>query len=493
MDLVYTEVKAPLRLSPYWRSLSRTVGWIKATAQDQKPTFGDVVSEPRPHLNFATQASIISGLSLEASEISQQLTATCGSGTCKWEGYQSLAICSACHDVSIPFFSGRTSQIADLAAWFGDPKGVNGANITWFVLPGNGLNMNNPDDYTFGDGSTERITMTGQANWDPKQSISFKNSSTFLFSMSVMWANLDKDYKYPDWPRTNVSATECSLYLCVKNFDTHITNGTLTENSTEIASVREMNSYQPLGALVDSTPAIEPLYDWNQTLERTDLQIRLPRNSSTLNQFDHVNVSQPAVEGLVWYLNHAFDDGSLWGKIPVPDLRTIDMLQLIPNITGLVRLVPGTHSFQFLPEIMQVFWTAKAKPNGIQTMFANLATSLTNNIRMTADNSTHVAGQEGTAKTFICIRWIWIVLPGVTIILSATFLALAMYENKKAKMPLWKDSELPSLFHGLSDDMKKELGHRSALNSEMEKDATGMNARLVRVGGDLVLGKFPRR
>ena len=200
--------------------------------------------------------------------------------------------------------------------------------------------MNNPDNYNFNDGSTERITMSGQANWDPTQSISFKSSSTFLFSMSVMWADLNKDFTYPDWPRAKISATECGLYLCIKELSTDTKNGTLTETSKEIAATREVGSYQDIGAPTEQSLEIRALYD---DAKRSDLQIRMPHDSLSLSHFDYVNVSQSAIKGLIWYFNNAFDDGSLWAQLPDPETRTIHMQQLVPSITGLVRLVPDTH------------------------------------------------------------------------------------------------------------------------------------------------------
>ncbi|KAI9664691.1 MAG: hypothetical protein M1821_006138 [Bathelium mastoideum] len=442
--------------------------------------FGDVLSEPRPHLNFTTQAAIINGISMSASEISQQMPVGCNSGTCEWETYNSL-------DIHPPFYRGWRITV-DQAGWFGDPQGVyEEVNETFFVIP-DGLNMNNPVNYSYGQGSTERITMSGQANWDPNSSITFKNSSTLLFSMSIMWADLDRDYKFPDWSNSNVSAVECGLYLCVKEFNSSLQNGTLNETSREVAATREIGSYQQLDQPAEDSLKIYPLYDMgtvNTSLQLSDLQIQRPANTSSSNttQPAFFNISAPGVRGLMWYLSYTFDDRSMWNKIPNLEQRTIDLVQLMPNVTGLVRLIENTTTFEFWPDIMQVFWTAhmsttQSGMTGFETLFTNVATSLTNNLRMTADNNTRVYGVEGVTTTFIRIRWLWAILPCATIVLSAAFLLVTVTATQRTDTPLWKNSTLPILFHGFGDQLRKTVP-RNILSSEMVRDAKGINVELV--------------
>jgi hypothetical protein len=219
-------------------------------------------------------------------------------------------------------------------------------------------------------------------------------------------------------------------------------------------------------------------------LHRTDLQIKSPNNASLPNEF---NISQPAVRGLIWYLNRAFDDGSMWAKIPDPKTRVINSKQLMPNVTGLVRLVPGTQTFEFLPEIMQVFWTAR--DTGINTIFENVATSLTNNIRMTADHNTSVPGQEAVLTTVIEIRWPWIGLPCATILMATLFLVIAMAETCRTHTPLWKGSELATLFHGFSDELRKNAPQHT-LQSQMKRNSRGIFAKLAPTEKGLMLGSF---
>ena len=150
----------------------------------------------------------------------------------------------------------------------------------------------------------------------------------------------------------------------------------------------------------------------------------------------------------------------------------------MPNVTGLVRLVPGTHTYSYLPNVMQVFWNARESSNGIDGIFSNLAQSLTNNIRMTADDSTTVIGEEGVIRTFVEVRWPLIILLCVSVCFGTLFLALAMSETSRSQTPLWKDSQIAALFHGLSNDVKNSM-QKPVLASAMEQESEGINVRLI--------------
>ncbi|KAJ9604209.1 hypothetical protein H2200_011043 [Cladophialophora chaetospira] len=308
----------------------------------------------------------------------------------------------------------------DLARRFGDPDGVQGAvNLTWKNLPNKPaeLTINNPDNYDPPGSSIERITMTGLANWAPPWSISFTNSSTLLATMSLLWADLDEDNRYPDWPNTHVLGEECGLYLCVKRFDTAVVNGTVTQNSTEVSSKRKIASYQQLGAIPESTLVYPNLWDPDlDTIKRTDLEIELPEvlQSSGDRSF---SITQAGVCGLINEVNKALDDGTMWWYQQNTETGLTEPVMIIAGITGMVRLVPTTQKLSFEPQVMQALWENRGH-EGLSTLFENVAASLTNNIRASADNATSIPGHEGVITTIYQIRWPWIVPTAVAVILA---------------------------------------------------------------------------
>jgi hypothetical protein len=50
-------------------------------------------------IDFSLQSAIVSGLTRPADSVTQQLPFVCASGNCTWEPFESLAVCSVCHDV----------------------------------------------------------------------------------------------------------------------------------------------------------------------------------------------------------------------------------------------------------------------------------------------------------------------------------------------------------------------------------------------------------
>lgn len=62
----------------------------------------DIVSGNKAHVKFGTQAAIMTGLTANSDNITQQLRLSCDSGHCRWEKYQSLAVCSRCEEIFHP-------------------------------------------------------------------------------------------------------------------------------------------------------------------------------------------------------------------------------------------------------------------------------------------------------------------------------------------------------------------------------------------------------
>jgi len=354
-------------------------------------------------------------------------------------------------------------------------------NITWYLLP-HGLNINNPNDYTVANGSKERITMTGQANWNAGYTIKFKNSSTLLATMSLLWADLDENDEYPHWPNANIKATECGLYLCVKEFQTNMTNGTISETSKEISSSRDPSSYLRKKDGPQDTDFYHDLLDNPLDVERTDLEIKMPDGSH-----EPFRMNQAGVCGLIYYIAKAFDDGTLWLTKSNETSKTIYKVQILKGINGMARLMPDKQ-MQFMPEIMQIFWDNR-KGDGLSTLFANIAASLTNNIRMTSDNqSSRLSGEEGKPTVVFNIRWVWIIPTVVSIILAIIFLLLVRCLTNKSDTPVWKGSTLAMLFHGLSVDVKKSIPPQ-ILQSETDKGAKRVFVELREKDGGLCLSE----
>jgi hypothetical protein len=81
--------------------------------------------------------------------------------------------------------------------------------------------------------------MSAQSNWNAGFSASFRDMPTLINSMALLWADLDKDFKYRDWANTPVKATECVLHLCVKKFETKVVSGRVFGSSKEVPMISD--------------------------------------------------------------------------------------------------------------------------------------------------------------------------------------------------------------------------------------------------------------
>jgi hypothetical protein len=345
--------------------------------------------------------------------------------------------------------------------------------------------INNPVDYVM-DNSTDRITMSVQSNWNAGYSASFKTMPTLLNSLALLWADLDKD-RYTDWANVPIQAAECALYLCVKEFNTTIQGGQVKEFSQEVSWTRAPNSYQLVNAPQNNTNTtlIQNLLDTNlATTQRTDLQLLSPSRYLPKGPF---NISQAGIGGLVYYIDRAFDDRTLWYEGPSEDGKTLTQAQVRAGVSGVVRLVPITNEYQFTPEVMEVLWNNRT---ALPVLFQNLAASITNHIRLTADGGEVLEGDYGSHLAVFRIRWVWIVLITLTQVFAMVFLYLTIRATMKTKTPLWKSSLLSVLFHGLSVRLKR-TGIKQVVQSEMSEEAKGIVAKLELIDehGGICLGK----
>jgi hypothetical protein len=140
---------------------------------------------------------------------------------------------------------------------------------------------------------------------------------------------------------------------------------------------------------------------------------------------------------------------------------------------------------------MEVLWNNRGIQN-LSTLFENLAASLTNNIRMTADRAESIPGESGTHAAIFRVRWLWILPTALSQLFAIIFLGVTWWKTKKTCTPLWKGSTLSVLFHGLSARLKR-MGLGQILQSETNKEARGIVVQLEEMDGGICLGKasFP--
>ena len=111
----------------------------------------------------------------------------------------------------------------------------------------------------------------------------------------------------------------------------------------------------------------------------------------------------------------------------------------------------------------------------IPALISNVSTSMTNYMRI-ASNSTTVRGDAYDNVVFVHIRWPWLILPVLVVLLAIVFLWVSILYSRRRQTALWKSSSLALLFHGLDGWHDDDLG--AITLSHIETDANRMRAQL---------------
>lgn len=196
------------------------------------------------------QAAVLDGLSRSMSQLQAQTLYSCPTADCLWPVFNSLAVCSRC--------SNTTSQITripgnsiDLYRAFAAQYGVGGMlgdNATAFRLP-TGQFIANMDGYmedTTGPNGAPPCLMSASGTGIPSKTLSLQESNTLIWSTNILAiAPLHDQFNITTtvegkWPDMPLISNECGLYWCVNQYESAVSNNTLSERVTEQVTTLNM-------------------------------------------------------------------------------------------------------------------------------------------------------------------------------------------------------------------------------------------------------------
>lgn len=393
------------------------------------------------------ESAILEGLSQPDVWISQQTQHSCPSGNCTWDIFTSLAICSACKDV--------TNQVEKIhmgipKSFEGEPPEGEQSDLTFiYVLP-NGL------------GGNFEYLMVGLGSVDRNESVSFTSFDTLIWSMTMM--NITTKEKPTRDFSVSVSAIECGIWYCVNSYQAAVENGKFIETFQPAPSTKNPDSWlpitndttvviSPLEFVVDDPPSVESIIDGTvsadihrppthrgpldvpgtiELAERTDLQIG-----------EGFNVSQAAILAIatsiydtlasayVKYEPSITNDYS--GSYPIKlNALVKNPIDYFANFTSEGARVYG-------PPAMEALYNSP----DLEATFSSLAKSLTNHIRQNSDNYTVIRGKEGHNVVLIRVRGWFLTVPIVMILFGAVFLGIILRYTHMSEMRFWGTNTLP--------------------------------------------------
>lgn len=410
---------------------------------------GQVIdSDSMASTDIAMTSAILSGLTHPDDLVTQQTKYNCPSGNCTWDIFQSLAVCSACIDLT-----DRLSRvIVPYLTSYGDP-----INMTVYQLP-NGLSLTS----VFEEDSPH-TWMTGFGTSNHSQSISFGATETFIWSMTLIRV-LNSETSRSNF---SVIAAECGLWYCINTYSSVVKDGNLIETSSPAPSRRSGNSWQWSAAgneLTEShgnVPVLNTLSfgKKSSSVYLTDLQLG-----------DGFNVSQTAVYGISSLMDTTFTSDQAW--VPLRRGCERDMAK---------RLFPGNIINAYAISIEHPLYTTEAMKilhhsYDLNATFATFATSMTNSIRENSDDNLVMIGKAGTLHAVYQIHWEFLILPFALVFVNVGFFVIVIYHTHKSDLAILCSGTLPTINFGGNIG---PVFNKIKMRSRMEKMAKFQQARFV--------------
>ncbi|KAK3332723.1 hypothetical protein B0T19DRAFT_482928 [Cercophora scortea] len=374
------------------------------------------------------KAAVYNGLFAENGKPWTSLPVTCATGNCVWdEPFETLAVCHACVDMS--------------------------AYISRHCYPGT----------------------TTDCGWALPSGAKL-NTSAEVFSMTSLFPKAFSDTPYSTLLKLVFMGTEaqdgtpgeirpwaqqCTLSACVQTLSANVTNGNL--NETVISTLTNDTVPNDGAARIEK---LEPIH------------ITSPATNTTYN------MTMPVVLGMQSWFADLFRNGSASRNAEFIN-RTISTVPGSPNVV--VNLTVGISSGTtfFDTDIVQAFyWNYYEYPSGLEMLMRDMAISTTVSLRSIGGNDTRlpVNGTAISSESYVRVRWGFVAVPVLAVLLTAVFLATAIAMTRRSGARLWKTSALAMLFHGLDEDARERFEDFADLRAK-RREARGVKVILDENGG----------
>lgn len=350
----------------------------------------------------------------------------CLSGNCTFGSYTSLATCSECTVVNDQVMTTCVGDACYYTLLMNQTASLNDTLVT-------GSRYN----------STAGLPIYTSLN---VTSNNYNNRPFAVVNMSALYTNYTTASN--DSSTIKVGATtamSCGVFMCVKTFNSTITNGTLSET---VQSTHYINA----SAFTQS----------NGVYKAPISAAGLPGNATLMISQDSLNVFGQSLATL-------YTGSVIFG----PGFRRGDG-------------VP-TYAFGYTSTTLQSLFN-----NGsvdIEQAVANIATVMTNVIRQQSDPMQYFVGTSYSLETFLVVRWAWIAYPATLEAVVLLFLLATIFKTGRSGVQsVWKSSPIALLFHGLEDrgEALKNVSEIYDL-SEMTELSNQIRVQLARQGSGTTL------
>ena len=397
-------------------------------------------------------ASVNAGIWSDANQFDRTLP--CPSGNCRWPVFRSLEWCSKCVDAT-PYAtligacgSEEADGICRVSFGHGNKEILYNTNQSIWSMTGDAIwtvNFTNEPDYLWRNPATATPDYQFLGIRTPYLTFGYASlaNGTNVIEGSAMASRIILS-----------RAEECVLTPCTRDYEIEVVNGApnVSVTSTNYGLFRYVNFHGNIERTCWQPDENEVIY------------------SSRCDPNDpYWCISSNAQE-------YAFCPSPIYKDVLVKALTGKDY-ERFSNFTGNLQL--NRHK---LPS--DVLNVVRAK--GLDHVVGNLAASLTS-LAVKHGNET-VKGAVERSETYVLVRWAWLALPISLEAMGVTLLLGTVLYTYRRKAPLWKESLLPLLYHGLEELIVREPTSVSNLYG-MEQSAMMTVVRLApsKVDGRTVL------
>lgn len=401
-----------------------------------------------------------------------RINGDCPTNNCTWSSYNTLSVCSKCEDLSEILQWECATAPAD---WLSSValSDVTYPNLTacgyWFKHEGTSVLMSGSvmhENGTRGEALSTRIFGLTDPNPSSRQPIfggTIRLAETHNPIVDILIAGTPNDVTGV-YANLTPTLTECALHWCVNTIQSSNFSGSYSENITESVQLESHNSSWPWDAFTDETGLPHNRYLANF---RLGLQSRGPGTPKVIFRVENVTMVTTimSIEEIV--PAYVTAPNELAGA--VSSLRWLnsgayylDLPQLIP--------MPASEN-PWLP------------PNNVSKHMERLAAAMSVVVRNTQAAGEDLQQAEALVwkqYTIVKIKWAWISLPLLVLILSLVFLArtVVISSREREEVGIWKTSVIAVLFNGLGDEVQQTVPPNCTMGEARER-ARELKVKLV--------------
>lgn len=401
-----------------------------------------------------------------------KINGDCSTNNCTWAPYNTLSVCSKCDDISELLQWECATAPAD---WLSSvaQSDVTHPNVTacgyWFKHDGTNVLMSGyvlTANGSRGEALSTRIFGLTDPNPSSRKPVF---GGTLLFPdihnpiVDILIAGTPNDVAGVSANMTP-TLTECALYWCVNTIQSSNFSGSYSENITNSVQLEVSNNTWPWYAFEDENGLIINRYLANFSL-------RLPSHGSDSAE-DVFQVENTTMVTTILTL-----DEIVPAYVTAPD-----------SLAGSVSSLRWLNSGQYYDSPPQLIPMPASEnpwlpPNNVSKHMKSLAAAMSVVVR-----NTQAAGKElhqaealvWKQYTLVNIRWSWIILPLIVLVLSLVFLVgtVVVSSRERGEVGIWKTSVIAVLFNGLGDEVQSTVPRNCTMGEARER-ARVLKVKLV--------------